>query len=105
MEDGFSNPNGAVNRLSLGWLSSIARSIHTSTSSSSSTPPGDLLELYCGNGNHSVALSVFSGRAVAVELNGSLCAAARENLALNGVTNVSIVHADSAKFSGSVLRL
>jgi tRNA (uracil-5-)-methyltransferase len=104
VEDGFSNPNGAVNRLSLGWLSSVARSIHASTSSSSTTS-GDLLELYCGNGNHSVALSVFSGRAVAVELNRSLCAAARENLALNGVTNVSIVHGDSAKFSSSILRL
>ena len=106
VEDGFSNPNGAVNRLSLAWLSSVAKSIQDSVPSSSSTrsSPGDLLELYCGNGNHSVALSAFAGRVVSVELNGSLCTAARENLLMNDVTNVTIVHCDSAKFSGRVLR-
>jgi hypothetical protein len=37
----------------------------------------DLLELYCGNGNHSVAIAGFVSKLVAVELNTTLCLAAQ----------------------------
>ena len=50
-----------------------------------------LLELFCGNGNHTVALSGLFDSVVAVEINQTLCDAAETNLALNGVTNASIV--------------
>lgn len=48
--DSFSNPNSAVNTLVLDWLreSVLEHSIGYTT---------DLLEMYCGNGNHTVALS------------------------------------------------
>lgn len=96
VEDGFSNPNGVVNRSSLEWLCDVVKKNISSL--------GDLLELYCGNGNHTCALSLFVRRIVAVELNKSLCEAAEENLKLNSIANVKIVHTDSQKFSDRILR-
>ena len=40
-----------------------------------------LLELYCGNGNHTVALARHFGRLLAVEIDPRLCEAAEHNLA------------------------
>ena len=111
VEDGFSNPNGHVNRHSLNWLCSVVGEIDfqlTSALSSSEIQHDhqhyDLLELYCGNGNHTVAMSAFAKRVVAVELNKSLCETAVENLKLNAIDNVKIVHCDSAKFCNKILR-
>ena len=96
VEDGFSNPNGVVNRLSLEWLCDVVKKNISSQ--------GDLLELYCGNANHTCALSPFVRRIVAIELNKSLCEAAVENLRLNSIVNVKIVHLDSQTFSDRILR-
>ena len=46
-----------------------------------------LVELYCGNGNHTCALASRFARAVAVEIEPTLVAAARENFKVNGVDN------------------
>ena len=112
VEDGFSNPNGYVNRHSLNWLCSVVNDIECTIKSQSTSPhersvtaSHDLLELYCGNGNHTVAISTFVKRVVAVELNKSLCDTAIENLEMNGVDNVKIVHCDSEKFSNRILRM
>jgi len=64
----------------------------------------DLLELYCGNGNHTVALAPYVRRIVAVELNKTLCDAANENLRRNHITNARIVACDSGKFANRILR-
>lgn len=53
VDDGFSNPNGMVNLRVLNWLSEQITSFHENTCQS----PKDLLEMFCGNGNHTVALS------------------------------------------------
>lgn len=68
--DGFSNPNPEVNVKSLNWLCDVVSNIpalaRNNIESSSLTSCGDsadqmesrdLLELYCGNGNHTVALA------------------------------------------------
>jgi hypothetical protein len=44
IEEGFSNPNGTVNRLSLTWLMSVIQHVPELANA-------DLLEMYCGNGN------------------------------------------------------
>ena len=64
----------------------------------------DLLELYCGNGNHTVALAPLFRRALAVEIDPSLVEAAEGNLARNGVTNAAVLRSPSAAFCGAVLR-
>jgi tRNA (uracil-5-)-methyltransferase len=64
----------------------------------------DVLEIYCGNANHTCAISKFSNRVVAVEINIALCDAANENLYLNDISNVQIILADSMKFTRNILR-
>ena len=74
VEDGFSNPNASVNQLALDWICSVIEhatanlanqcndSGDDSSSSSSNGTRGclDVLELYCGNGNHTVAIAAFA---------------------------------------------
>ena len=95
--DGFSNPNGAVNQLCLGWLSRVVHSLHNGEDH-------DLLELYCGAANHTCALARYYRKVVCVELNKALCKAAEVNLALNGITNVRVVAGPSEKFANGLLR-
>ena len=64
----------------------------------------DLLEMYCGNGNHTCALAQFAKRVMAVEINPGLVAAAKENLVANQITNAHVLVADSHKFADTVLR-
>jgi tRNA (Uracil-5-)-methyltransferase len=68
VEGAFSNPNGHVNEKALNWIcSAVTQStIELSSDSVCSLSGGkgdplgpniDLLELYCGNGNHTVAIA------------------------------------------------
>jgi tRNA (uracil-5-)-methyltransferase len=80
----FSNPNAYACAHTLNFLADVVRAhvvdrAHT-----------DLLELYCGNGNHTVALAPLFRAALAVEINPILVAAAESNLAANGVTNCAV---------------
>lgn len=63
-----------------------------------------LLELYCGGGNHTVALAPFVSHIVAIEVSSALCIAAEDNLSSNGITNVTIVHSHSDKFARTILK-
>jgi len=90
VEDGFSNPNGPVNKSSLDWLCASMQAIVASRQAEQAGL--DLLELYCGNGNHTVALAAFADSVVSVELNKALCDVATENLRTNNVYNAKIVH-------------
>ena len=56
-----------------------------------STSRGDLLELYCGNGNFSLALAKNFDRVLATELAKSSVKAARYNIEANHSDNVQIV--------------
>lgn len=99
--DGFSNPNSHVNAKALEWICDSCLVAMNNLPPSASR---DLLELYCGGGNHTVALSCIASRIVAVELNSLLCDAARENLDRNNVTNVLVVACDSQKFAKKILK-
>jgi len=114
VDDGFSNPNSVVNLRALAWLCSVAGQITEGAGAGAGVEAGadaeagaggvDLLEMYCGNGNHTVALAGYFHRVLAVELSPSLCAAARYNFSLNGVNNAHVVACDSAHFALSILR-
>ena len=93
--DGFSNPNGHVNQLCLGWLSSVSSSLEER---------GDLLEMYSGCSNHTVALARYYNNVVCVELNKALCEAAIHNLALNAIHNAKIITGPSEKFAKSIMK-
>jgi hypothetical protein len=74
----FSNPNGHGNVATLTFLSHCARDVLASERARTGVASAALLELYSGNGNHSVALSTLFTSVVAVEIDAALCDAARE---------------------------
>ena len=102
LEGAFSNPSAAMAEHTLSWLCAAAADI-VAAAAGSREPPS-LLELYCGNGNHTVALAPLFKRLLAVEIDARLCAAAVGNLKENGVDdrNVRVLCAPSARFCGEL---
>lgn len=88
MEGGFSQPNATVNTQMLGWA--LAQTRNSS---------GDLLELYCGNGNFTLVLAQNFARVLATEVATPAVAAARHNLVDNGIDNVEILRMSSAELT------
>ncbi len=91
VEGSFTQPNGKVNRQMLGWACQQAAGLG-----------GDLLELYCGNGNFTVALAPSFDRVLATEVSKSSVQAAHYNLAANGIDNVTMVRMSSDEISGAL---
>ncbi len=61
---------------------------------------GDLLELYCGNGNFSLALARNFDRVLATEIaKPSVAAAAQCNIAANHIDNVQIIRMAAEEFT------
>ena len=90
-EGSFTQPNGQVNRQMLGWAANQARNLG-----------GDLLELYCGNGNFTMALAPLFNRVLATELSKSSVHAAHYNLEANQVGNVTMVRMASEELSDAM---
>jgi len=86
VENSFSQPNGAVNQQMLNWACGISR--HIAAAAQQNT---DLLELYCGNGNFSLALAPYFRQVVATELSKVSIKAAEFNIAANQISNVQVL--------------
>jgi tRNA (uracil-5-)-methyltransferase len=98
MIDSFSNPNGHMNTKTVDWLSAISSTINGGDGGL------DLLELYCGNGNHTCALASKFKQILAIEIDQALVDAGGSNLASNSIDNARVIQAPSAKFCERVLR-
>ncbi|RUO76621.1 tRNA (uridine(54)-C5)-methyltransferase TrmA [Idiomarina tyrosinivorans] len=90
-ENSFTQPNHAINEAMLAWADK-----HTQSSD------GDLLELYCGNGNFTIPLARNFTKVLATEISKSSVAAARENAALNKVDNVTVVRMSAEDFTAAL---
>jgi len=90
-EASFTQPNGGVNRHMLAWARAQAAGLG-----------GDLLELYCGNGNFTVALAPLFGRVLATEVAKPSVRAAQYNLAANAIGNAAIVRMASEEISAAL---
>jgi tRNA (uracil-5-)-methyltransferase len=93
IEGSFSQPNAGVNLQMLGWACQQSASLG-----------GDLVELYCGNGNFTVALAPQFERVLATEVSKSSVAAANYNLAANQVDNVTLLRMSSDDISEALAR-
>ena len=91
VEGSFTQPNGGVNRQMLGWACQQAAGFG-----------GNLVELYCGNGNFTIALSPLFDKVLATEVSKSSVHAAQYNLEANNVENVTIVRMSSEEFSDAL---
>ncbi|HJV25578.1 MAG TPA: tRNA (uridine(54)-C5)-methyltransferase TrmA [Aromatoleum sp.] len=91
IEGSFTQPNGGVNRQMLGWARRQAAGAG-----------GDLLELYCGNGNFTIALAPLFDRVLATEVSKSSVRAAHYNLEANGIDNITMVRMSSDEISDAL---
>jgi len=91
-EQSFTQPNARVNQRMIEWACERAAGLD-----------GDLLELYCGNGNFTLPLARHFGQVIATELAKRSVRAARENLEANGIANVQIIRL-SAQEASQALR-
>lgn len=91
VEGSFTQPNGEVNRKMLGWAKDISKQLK-----------GDLLELYCGNGNFSIALSPCFDQVVATEISRTSIKSAQFNIALNNVENLQVLQMSAEDVSAAL---
>jgi tRNA (uracil-5-)-methyltransferase len=80
IENSFTQPNAGVAQKMLHWARKVSKGA-----------AGDLIELYCGNGNFSIALSEFYNRVLATEISKTSVKSALFNIAANQVENVTVV--------------
>ena len=88
VENSFTQPNAAMNIQMLEWAINATKGA-----------TGDLLELYCGNGNFSLALARNFERVLATEIAKPSVAAAQYNIAANHIDNVQIIRMSAEEFT------
>ncbi len=87
IEGSFTQPNGKVCETMLEWAVNNSQNVE-----------GDLLELYCGNGNFTLPLSKNFNKVMATEISKTSVNAAKENLTTNNIENVTIARMSSEEF-------
>ncbi|MGB1271654.1 MAG: tRNA (uridine(54)-C5)-methyltransferase TrmA [Endozoicomonas sp.] len=97
VENSFTQPNAGVNESMLTWASNACEVIRTRQG-------GDLLELYCGNGNFTCVLAGHFEKVLATEISKTSVHSARENFTLNGVNNIEIARLSSEEFTQALNR-
>ncbi|CAM3151793.1 tRNA (uridine(54)-C5)-methyltransferase TrmA [Moritella viscosa] len=88
VENSFTQPNGIVNQKMLEWALDVTKDCS-----------GDLLELYCGNGNFSIALAPNFEKVLATEISKSSVQSAQYNIAENGLDNLTILRLSAEEFT------
>ncbi len=88
IENSFTQPNAAINISMLEWAQTITKDAQ-----------GDLLELYCGNGNFSLALAKNFNRVLATEIAKPSVESAQYNIAVNQVDNLQIIRMSAEEFT------
>lgn len=88
IENSFTQPNAEVSVKMLEWALDVTQGAS-----------GDLLELYCGNGNFSLALARNFSRVLATEIAKPSVAAAQYNIEANQIENVQIIRMSAEEFT------
>lgn len=87
-ENAFTQPNAAINIEMINWALSCCEKFD-----------GDLLELYCGNGNFTIPLAAKFNKVLATEISKSSVSAANHNIAANKVGNITMLRMSSEDFT------
>ena len=91
VETGFTQPNGQVNIKMLLW------SLRQTEGSQA-----DLLEIYCGNGNFTLALANNFEKILAVEISKLSVKTAQHNARANGIKNTSFIRMSSEELTEAI---
>lgn len=87
VENSFTQPNAKVNEHMLSWAKNAI------------DYKGDLLELYCGNGNFSIALADKFDKVLATEISKPSVASAQYNIEQNKIDNLKIIRMSAEDFT------
>lgn len=90
-EGAFTQPNATVNCAMIDWACAQA-----------AAPGGDLLELYCGNGNFTLPLAAYFDHVLATEVSKSSIRAADYNCRANGIDNVAIARLSAEEVTSAL---
>lgn len=88
VENSFTQPNSGVNEKMLSWCIKETKNA-----------TNDLVELYCGAGNFTIALSQNFNKVLATEISTKSIAAAKENALLNGIDNIAFARLSAEEFT------
>ena len=88
VESGFTQPNGFVCQHMLEWAQTVTQGLG-----------GDLLELYCGNGNFTLPFSLNFKKILATEVSKISVKSARENIAENAIENIIVLRMSSEEIT------
>lgn len=88
VEASFTQPNAKICESMLNWAVE-----------NSSGLGGDLLELYCGNGNFTLPLSQNFSKVLATEVSKTSVESAQYNIAANRINNIQIARMSSEEFA------
>lgn len=88
VEASFTQPNAAICTAMLSWAVENSKGLG-----------GDLLELYCGNGNFTLPLSQNFDKVLATEVSKTSVESAQFNIAANQIGNIQIARMSSEEFS------
>jgi len=99
----FSQPNGAMAQHMLSWARAVAlddgQPVESEEATKAERRKDDLLELYCGNGNFSIALARCFRNVLATELVKELVHSATVNAETNGVTNIQLARVSAEELA------
>lgn len=93
IENSFTQPNGKVAVKMLEWAIDVTKN-----------STGDLLELYCGNGNFSIALAQNFDRVLATELAKPSVQSAQYNIEINNIDNLQIIRMSAEDFTDAMAK-
>ena len=88
VENSFTQPNAGMNQQMLEWALEVTQGAE-----------GDLLELYCGNGNFSLALARNFRHVLATEIAKPSVDSAQHNIQANDIQNVKILRMSAEEFT------
>jgi tRNA (uracil-5-)-methyltransferase len=88
IENTFSQPNREINKKMIEW-----------TMRNSEDLKGDLVELYCGNGNFTIPLSERFNKVIATEISKESIEAATYNAEINNRENITFLAMSATEFS------
>lgn len=91
IENSFTQPNGRVAEKMLSWAVDCTKNSQ-----------GDLLELYCGNGNFTLPLSQSFNRVVATEVAKPSVASAQFNIDENKIDNVKVIRLSASETAAAL---
>lgn len=91
IENSFTQPNALINSQMIAWAMQQSKGVQ-----------GDLLELYCGNGNFSLPLGQQYGKVLGTEISRTSVRSAQTNIGLNNVSNVEVVRMSAEECSAAI---